>query len=109
MVAKTQTMGGSVSEYHKSRGMTVCDPAPHQPRAIGHLLTRPVGRSPNEVRHSFTNFTHPADEAAPRRRQDRMALGRRPAANAVAFYNKRRTWELWMNKGKGVIRLTRLS
>src|SRR4029077_8824224 len=27
----------------------------------------------------------------------------RPAANA-AFYNKRRTWELWMNKGKGVIR-----
>ena len=33
----------------------------------------------------------------------------RPAANAVAFYNKRRTWELWMNKGKGVIRLTRLS
>jgi hypothetical protein len=38
-----------------------------------------------------------------------MGLGRRPAANAVAFYNKRRTWELWMNKGKGVIRLTRLS
>jgi hypothetical protein len=59
MVAKTQTMGGSVSEYHKSRGMTVCDPAPHQPRAIGHLLTRPVGRPPNGVRHSFTNFTHP--------------------------------------------------
>src|SRR5271166_912655 len=27
---------------------------------IGHLLTRPVGRPPNEVRHSFTNFTHPA-------------------------------------------------
>jgi hypothetical protein len=27
---------------------------------VGHLLTRPVGRSPNEVRRSFTNFTHPA-------------------------------------------------
>jgi hypothetical protein len=105
--------------------MTVCDPAPHQPRAIGHLLTRPVGRPPNEVRHSFTNFTHPAGT---RMRPCRVAAKiewhwgehypcvdfmvtntARPAANAVAFYNKRRTWELWMNKGKGVIQLTRLS
>jgi hypothetical protein len=27
---------------------------------IGDLLTPPVGRPPNEVHHSFTNFTHPA-------------------------------------------------
>jgi hypothetical protein len=27
---------------------------------IGHLLTRPVGRPPNEVRRSYANFTHQA-------------------------------------------------
>ena len=28
---------------------------------IGHLLTRPVGRPPNEVRRSYANFTHQAE------------------------------------------------
>jgi hypothetical protein len=106
--------------------MTVCDPAPTNrvlQERIG--LTRPVGRPPNEVRHSFTNFTHPAGT---RMRPHRVTAKNewhwgelypcvgytvtntaRPTANAVAFYNKRRTCELWMHKGRGVIRLTRLS
>ena len=46
---------------------------------IGHLLTRPVGRPPNEVRRFYANFTYQAGswtKAAPRRRQGRMASGR---------------------------------
>jgi hypothetical protein len=27
---------------------------------IGHLLTRPIGRPPNEVRRSYANFTYQA-------------------------------------------------
>ena len=27
---------------------------------IGHLLTRPIGRPPNEVRRSYVNFTYQA-------------------------------------------------
>jgi hypothetical protein len=33
----------------------------------------------------------------------------RPAANVVAFYNKRGTCETWIKEGKGAIRWTRLS
>src|ERR1700722_5524964 len=44
---------------------------------IGYLLTRPVGRPPNEVRRSYANpSSRNLDEAAPRRRQGRMASGR---------------------------------
>src|SRR5580692_10430511 len=62
------------------------------------------------------------DKAASRRRQGRMAPGElytrlgfivtnlaRPAANVVAFYNKRGTCEQWIKEGKGAIRWTRLS
>jgi hypothetical protein len=75
---------------------------------IGHLLTRPVGRPPNEVRSSYANFTHQAgtwSEAASRRRQGRMASGR----TLPARYNKRGTREQWIKEGKGAIRWTRLS
>src|SRR5208283_3935249 len=35
---------------------------------IGHLLTRPVGRPPNEVRRSYANFTYQAESwSKPRR------------------------------------------
>ena len=35
---------------------------------IGHLLTRPVGRPPNEVRRSYANFTYQAESwSQPRR------------------------------------------
>jgi hypothetical protein len=62
------------------------------------------------------------DKAASRRRQGRMASGRTlharrlhrhqhagPAANVVAFYNKRGTCEQWIKEGKGAIRWMRLS
>ena len=36
---------------------------------IGHLLTRPVGRQPNEVRRSYANFTYQAGSwTKPRRK-----------------------------------------
>ena len=46
---------------------------------IGHLLKRPVGRPPHEVRRYFASFSYQAQEleqAAPRRGQGRVAPGR---------------------------------
>src|SRR5208282_561013 len=92
---------------------------------IGHLLTRPVGRPPNEVRRSYANFTHQAGTwTKPRRVVAKVEwhpgelyprVGfivtnmARPAANVAAFYNKRGTCEQWIKEGKGAIRWTRLS
>ena len=92
---------------------------------IGHLLTRPVGRPPNEVRRSYANFTPQAGTwRKPRRVVAKVEwhpgelyprVGfivtnmARPAANVVAFYNKRGTFEQWIKEGKGAIRWTRLS
>jgi len=89
------------------------------------LLTRPVGRPPNEVRRFYANFTYQAGSWTKSRRVvakvewhpgelyprvgfivTNMA---RPAENVVAFYNKRGTCEQWMKEGKGAIRWTRLS
>ncbi|HZZ22565.1 MAG TPA: IS1380 family transposase [Roseiarcus sp.] len=92
---------------------------------IGHLLARPVGRPPNEVRRSYANFTHQAGTwTRPRRVVAKVEwhpgelyprVGfivtnmARPVANVVAFYNKRGTCEQWIKEGKGAIRWTRLS
>ena len=92
---------------------------------IGHLLTRPVGRPPNEVRRFYANFIYQAGSWTKARRVvakvewhpgelyprvgfivTNMA---RPAENVVGFYNKRRTCEQWIKEGKGAIRWTRLS
>ena len=89
------------------------------------MLTRPVGRPPNEVRRSYANFTHQAGTwTKPRRVVGKVEwhpgelyprVGfivtnmARPAANVVAFYNKRGTCEQWIKEGKGAIRWTRLS
>ena len=92
---------------------------------IGHLLTRPVGRPPNEVRRFYANFTYQAGSWTKSRRVvakvewhsgelyprvgfivTNMA---RPAENVIAFYNKRGTCEQWIKEGKGAIRWTRLS
>src|ERR1700674_3507249 len=92
---------------------------------IGHLLTRPIGRPPNEVRRSYANFTYQAGSWTKSRRVvakvewhpgelyprvgfivTNMA---RAAENVVAFYNKRGTWEQWIKEGKGAIKWTRLS
>jgi len=92
---------------------------------IGHLLTRPVGRPPNEVRRSYANFTYRAGSwSRPRRVVAKVEwhpgelyprvgfivtnMARR-AERVVGFYNKRGTCELYIKEGKGAIKWTRLS
>jgi hypothetical protein len=92
---------------------------------IAHLLMRPIGRPPNEVRRSYANFTYLAGSwTKPRRviakveRHPGELYPRvgflvtntvRPAENVVVFYNKRGTCEQWIKEGKGAIKWTRLS
>jgi len=92
---------------------------------IGHLLTRPIGRPPNEVRRSYVNFTYQAGSWTKSRRvvakvewhpgelYPRVGFivtnMSRPAERVVAFYNKRGTCEQWIKEGKGAIKWTRLS
>jgi len=92
---------------------------------VGCLLKRPVGRPSVDVRRSYANFTYRAGSwTKPRRVVAKVEwhpgelyprVGfivtnmARPAANVVAFYNKRGTCEQWIKEGKGAIRWTRLS
>ncbi len=92
---------------------------------IGHLLTRPVGRPPNEVRRSCANFTYQAGSWSKPRRVVAKVEWRpgelyprvgfivtnmaRRAENVVGFYNKRGTCEQYIKEGKGAIKWTRLS
>jgi Transposase DDE domain group 1 len=92
---------------------------------IGHLLTRPIGRPPNEVRLFYANFSyHAGSWTKPRRVVAKVEwhpgelyprVGfivtnmARPAENVIAFYNKRGTCEQWIKEGKGAIKWTRLS
>ena len=90
---------------------------------ISHLLTRPIGRPPNEVRRSYANFTYQAGSWTKSRRVvAKVEWGElyprvgfivtnmsRPAERVVAFYNKRGTCEQWIKEGKGAIKWTRLS
>jgi Transposase DDE domain group 1 len=92
---------------------------------IGHILTRPIGRPPNEVRRSYANFIYQAGSwTKPRRVVAKVEwhpgelyprVGfivtnmARLAENVVAFYNKRGTCEQWIKEGKGAIKWTRMS
>jgi hypothetical protein len=92
---------------------------------IGHLLKRPVGRPPNQVRRSHASFSYQAGSwTKPRRVIAKVEwhpgelvprVGfivtnmSRPAERVVAFYNQRGTAEQWIREGKGAIRWTRLS
>jgi hypothetical protein len=92
---------------------------------IGHLLKRPVGRPPHEVRRSFTSFSYQAQSwNKPRRVVTKIEwhpgelyprVGfivtnlARPAERVVAFYNQRGTCEQFIKEGKGAIKWTRLS
>src|ERR1700720_4303237 len=92
---------------------------------IGHLLTRLIGRPPNEVRRSYANFTYQAGSwTKPRRVVAKVEWHPgelyprvgflvtnmvRSAENVVAFYNKRGTCEQWIKEGKGGIKWARLS
>ena len=92
---------------------------------IGHLLTRPVGRPPLEVRRYYASFSYQAQSwKKPRRVVAKVEwhpgelyprVGfvvtnlARPAERVVAFYNHRGTAEQCIKEGKGAIKWTRLS
>jgi hypothetical protein len=94
-------------------------------RRIGHLLKRPVGRPPHEVRRYYASFRYQAQSwNKPRRVVAKIEwhLGElypcvgfivtnlaRPAERVVVFYNQRGTAEQWIREGKSAIKWTRLS
>jgi hypothetical protein len=94
-------------------------------RRIAHLLKRPVGRPPNEVRCFYASFNYRAaswdrsrrvvakvewhpDELYPRVGFLVTNLCR-PPERVVAFYNGRGTAEQWIKEGKSATKWTRLS
>jgi hypothetical protein len=92
---------------------------------IGHLLKRPAGRPPQEVRRYYSSFSYQAGSwSKPRRVVAKVewhpgqlypGVGfivtnlARPAERIVAFYNHRGTCEQYIKEGKGAIKWTRLS
>ncbi len=93
--------------------------------SVAHLLKRPVGRPPNDVRRYYASFTYKAgtwDKARrvvakvewhPGELYPRVGFIvtnlSRPAERVVAFYNQRGTAEQWIKEGKNAINWTRLS
>ena len=93
--------------------------------SIGHLLKRPVGRPPKDVRRYYASFSYRAATwTKPRRVVAKVEwhpgelyprvgfivtnLSRR-AERVVAFYNQRGTAEQHIKEGKNAIKWTRLS
>src|ERR1051326_7357078 len=92
---------------------------------IGHLLKRPVGRPPHEVRRHYASFRYQAQSWSKPRHVVAKVEWRpgelyphvgfmvtnlaRSAEGIVAFYNRRGTCEQWIKEGKGAIKWTRLS
>ena len=92
---------------------------------VAHLLKRPVGRPPNEVRRYYASFSYQAQSwKTPRRVVAKIewhpgqlypTVGfivtnlSRPAERVVAFYNGRGTAEQWIKEGKNATKWTRLS
>ena len=92
---------------------------------IGHLLKRPIGRPPHEVRRYYASFRYQAQSwNKPRHVVAKVewhpgelypSVGfivtnlARSAEGIVAFYNRRGTCEQWIKEGKGAIKWTRLS
>jgi Transposase DDE domain group 1 len=92
---------------------------------IGHLLKRPVGRPPLEVRRYYASFRYQAQswnkprhvvakiEWHPGELYPRVGFIvtnlARSAEGIVAFYNRRGTCEQYIKEGKNAIKWTRLS
>jgi len=92
---------------------------------IAWLLTRPVGRPPNEVRRYYASFSYEAGSwDKPRRVVAKVEwhpgelyprVGfivtnmTRSTERVVAFYNQRGTAEQWIKEGKNAVTWTRLS
>ena len=93
--------------------------------SIGHLLTRPVGRSPNHVRRYYASFSYQAGSWDRKRRVVAKVEWHpgelvprvgfivtnlsRPAERVVAFYNQRGKAEQYIKEGKYALKWTRLS
>jgi hypothetical protein len=94
-------------------------------RSISHLLKRPVGRPPHEVRRFYASFRYQAASwDRPRRVVAKVEWHPgelyprvgflvtnlcRPPERVVAFYNQRGTAEQWIREGKNAAKWTRLS
>jgi hypothetical protein len=94
-------------------------------RRIAHLLTRPVGRPPHEVRRFYASFRYQAQSWSRSRRVVAKVEWHpgelyprvgflvtnlcRPPERVVAFYNQRGTAEQWIKEGKNAVTWTRLS
>src|SRR3954467_5361264 len=94
-------------------------------RKIAHLLKRPVGRPPHEVRRFYASFRYQAQTWSRSRRVVAKVEWHpgelyprigflvtnlcRPPERVVAFYNQRGTAEQWIREGKNAVRWTRLS
>jgi len=92
---------------------------------IVHLLKRPVGRPPVEVRRFYANFSYQAQSWKTSRRVVAKVEWHpgelyprvgfivtnlsRPAERVVGFYNQRGTCEQWIKEGKNAVKWTRLS
>jgi Transposase DDE domain group 1 len=94
-------------------------------RRIAHLLTRPIGRPPHEIRRFYASFRYRAQSWSHSRRVVAKVEWHpgelyprvgflvtnlcRPPERVVAFYNGRGTAEQWIKEGKNALRWTRLS
>jgi hypothetical protein len=94
-------------------------------RRIAHLLKRPVGRPPHEVRRFYASFRYQAQTWTRSRRVVAKVEWHpgelyprvgflvtnlaRPPERVVAFYNQRGTAEQWIREGKNAAKWTRLS
>jgi len=92
---------------------------------IVHLLKRPVGRPPIEVRRYYANFSYQAKSWKTSRRVVAKVEWHpgelyprvgfivtnlsRSAERVVGFYNQRGTCEQWIKEGKNAMKWTRLS
>ena len=93
--------------------------------SIAHLLKRPVGRPPNDVRRYHASFSYQAGSWDRKRRVVAKVKWHpselyprvgfivtnlsRPAERVAAFYNQRGTAEQHIKEGKNAIKWTRLS
>jgi hypothetical protein len=94
-------------------------------RRIAHLLKRPVGRPPHQIRRFYASFRYRAAswdrsrrvvakvEWHPGELYPRVGFVvtnlNQPAERVVAFYNGRGTAEQWIKEGKSAMKWTRLS
>jgi hypothetical protein len=94
-------------------------------KRIAHLLKRPVGRPPHEVRRYYASFRYQAQSWSRSRRVVAKVEWHpgelyprvgflvtnlcRPPERVVAFYNQRGTAEQWIREGKNAAKWTRLS